>query len=334
MTVTRYPNPLILQRADPFITHPINGYYYFIASVPEYDRLELRAATSLEGLADAEPVVVWRKPESGPMSALIWAPEIHHIEGKWYIYFAAAPDITVIDTLFQHRMFALECADADPLHGKWVERGRIESHLDTFSLDATSFEHQGRRYYAWAQKDPATRGNSNIYLCEMEDALTLKGTPVMLTQPEFDWETRGFWVNEGPAVVVHGKRIFMTYSASATDANYCMGLLWADIDSDLLDAASWHKSPEPVFSTSDRNRQYGPGHNSFTTNAEGGDVLVYHARNYREIEGDPLYDHNRHTRILDLRWDEKGMPVFGEPPAENRDISSTFQTDAPGTVAG
>jgi GH43 family beta-xylosidase len=26
-------------------------------------------------------------------------------------------------------------------------------------------------------------------------------------------------------------------------------------------------------------------------------VLVYHARNYTEIEGDPLYDPNRHTRL-------------------------------------
>jgi GH43 family beta-xylosidase len=34
-------------------------------------------------------VVVWRKPDSGPMSQLIWAPELHEIDGKWYIYFAA-----------------------------------------------------------------------------------------------------------------------------------------------------------------------------------------------------------------------------------------------------
>ncbi|MDV5138842.1 family 43 glycosylhydrolase [Chimaeribacter arupi] len=318
MTVTRYPNPLITQRADPFIYRHDDGHYYFIASVPEYDRLELRRAPSLEALATAEPYIVWRKPENGPMSALIWAPELHRVDGKWIIYFAAAPSKTIVDGLFQHRMYALECAEDDPLRGRWIERGRIYTQFDSFSLDATTFEHQGKRYYLWAQKDPAIRGNSNLYLCEMENAWRLKGTPVMLSKPELEWETRGFWVNEGPAVIVHGERIFISYSASATDENYCIGLLWADIHSNLMNPASWQKSPTPVFTTSWENRQFGPGHNSFTVNAQGGDVLVYHARNYTEIEGDPLYDPNRHTRIKDLEWDKQGMPVFGVPPADNR----------------
>ncbi|MEX9160083.1 family 43 glycosylhydrolase, partial [Salmonella enterica] len=58
------------------------------------------------------------------------------------------------------------------------------------------------------------------------------------------------------------------------------------------------------------------GHNSFTQTPEGEDVLVYHARNYTEIEGDPLYDPNRHTRLKRVRWDENGMPDFGVPPAD------------------
>lgn len=46
------------------------------------------------------------------------------------------------------------------------------------------------------------------------------------------------------------------------------------------------------------NGQYGPGHNSFTISEDGSqDILVYHARSYREIVGDPLYDPNRHTRV-------------------------------------
>ena len=32
------------------------------------------------------------------------------------------------------------------------------------------------------------------------------------------------------------------------------------------------------------------------------DVLVYHARDYRDITGDPLYDPNRHTRVQRLYW--------------------------------
>ncbi|CAI1026816.1 Alpha-N-arabinofuranosidase 2 precursor [Serratia quinivorans] len=313
-----YPNPLIEQRADPFILRHSDGYYYFTASVPEYDRLELRRARSLSELAQASPTVVWQKPQQGPMSHLIWAPELHFINGKWYLYFAAAHSPEIAGGLFQHRMFALECSAANPLTGDWVEKGRIYTHIDSFSLDATHFEHRGQHYYLWAQKDPAIPGNSNLYLAEMEDPWTLKGRPVMLSQPELPWETVGFSVNEGPAVITHGQRIFISYSASATDENYCLGLLWADIDSDITDAAQWHKLDQPVFRTSVKNRQFGPGHNSFTLDEQGRDILVYHARNYTEIEGDPLYDPNRHTRVKPLEWDEEGMPVLGEPPADNR----------------
>ncbi len=122
--MNNWPNPFIEQRADPFILRHLS-HYYFIASVPEYDRLEIRRAVTLEGLRDAEPVVVWRAPQSGPMSQLIWAPELHEIDGKWYIYFAATHthDLDALG-MFQHRMFVLECADSDPLTGRWQEKAR------------------------------------------------------------------------------------------------------------------------------------------------------------------------------------------------------------------
>ena len=95
-----------------------------------------------------------------------------------------------------------------------------------------------------------------------------------------------------------------------------MGLLWIDKDAEMTDTENWHKSPTPVFTTSNENRQYGPGHNSFTQTPDGEDVLVYHARNYTEIEGDPLYDPNRHTRLKTVCWQDNGMPDFGIPPAD------------------
>ncbi|MBN0712478.1 family 43 glycosylhydrolase, partial [Pseudomonas aeruginosa] len=122
----------------------------------------------------------------------------------------------------------------------------------------------GKRWYLWAQKSPHIEGNSNLYLAEMANPWTLKGEPVMLSKPEFDWECRGFKVNEGPAVLMHGDKLFISYSASATDENYCMGLLWIDRQADPLQPANWHKAPKPVFRTSYENRQFGPGHNSFT----------------------------------------------------------------------
>ncbi|MCU5771455.1 family 43 glycosylhydrolase [Erwiniaceae bacterium BAC15a-03b] len=310
-----WPNPFIEQRADPFILRH-KDHYYFIASVPEYDRLEIRRADTLNGLREASAVVVWRKPDSGPMSELIWAPELHYIEGRWMIYFAAAPSRAIKDGLFQHRMFALECTDSDPLSGNWQQRGQIRTPIDSFALDATVFQHQGKNWYLWAQKDPLIPGNSNLYLAELENPWTLKNPPVMLSRPQYQWECAGFSVNEGPAAIRHGNKLFISYSASATDENYCMGLLWIDAGADPLRPANWSKSARPVFTTHWLHRQYGPGHNSFTTAENGEDVLVYHARNYTEIEGDPLWDPNRHTRIKSFSWDADGMPNFGVPPAE------------------
>jgi GH43 family beta-xylosidase len=74
-------------------------------------------------------------------------------------------------------------------------------------------------------------------------------------------------------------KIYLTYSASATDHNYCLGLLTADANADLLDADSWTKSKESVLQSSPDNNVYGPGHNSFTTTPDGSKVInVYQAR--------------------------------------------------------
>ncbi|WP_026674030.1 glycoside hydrolase family 43 protein [Alkalihalobacterium bogoriense] len=314
-----YVNPIIEQRADPWVYKHTDDFYYFTASVPEYDRIEVRRSKTIQGLAEAEAVVVWRKYEIGPLSANIWAPEIHYIEGKWYIYFAAARTTETNDGLFDHRMFVLENESENPLEGNWIEKGQIKTKWESFALDATHFEHYGVHYLVWPQKDPDIVGNSNLYIAEMENPWTIKGEPVMITTPEYEWEKIGFLVNEGPAVLKRNGKIFITFSASATDFNYCMGILTAEDTSDLLDPKSWVKHPEPVFKTNEETGQYGPGHNSFTVSEDGTqDVIVYHARNYKEIEGDPLYDPNRHTRAQVFTWDDNGMPNFGVPVPDGK----------------
>lgn len=303
-------NPLIEQRADPWCIRHTDGNYYFTATVPEYDRIELRYAPTIAGLHEAVPKVIWRKHDKGPMSYHIWAPEIHHINGKWYVYFAAgrAEDIWAI------RMYVLECAAPDPLTGKWTEKGQLKTRWESFSLDATTFEHDGTRYLVWAQKDPKIRGNTNLYIARMTSPWSITGRQVMITKPEYDWERIGFWVNEGPAILIRNGRIFISYSASATDHNYCMGLLATDVTANLLDPKSWQKSPVPVFKSCASNSQYGPGHNSFTVAPDGKtDLIFYHARNYKEIQGDPLQNPDRHTRVQKLNWKQDGTPDFSEP---------------------
>ncbi|MHB0777060.1 glycoside hydrolase family 43 protein [Halomonas sp. WWR20] len=305
---------LIEQRADPFIHKHDDGCYYFTASVPAYDRIELRRASTIEGLADAEAITAWRKPDTGPLGELIWAPEIHFHQGTWYVYFAAAPTREIKDGLFQHRMYCISTSSENPLEGHWGEPVQIETGIDSFCLDATTFEHHGTLYYVWAQKDPDVPGNSNLYIAAMEDPTRISGKPVRLSVPEHDWENRGFKVNEGPALIARKGRVWLSYSASATDENYCVGLLHADEDADLLNPSNWSKHPSPVFRSNYDKGVYGPGHNSFTVSEDGNtDLLVYHARTYREIQGDPLWDPNRHTFIKPITWRADGFPDFGEP---------------------
>jgi GH43 family beta-xylosidase len=307
-------NLIIAQRADPWVYKHTDGYYYFTASVPEYNGIEVRRSKTIKGIAKAEPVVVWKKHETGPMSSLIWAPEIHYINGSWYVYFAAAPSKEIIDGLFQHRMFVIENKSPNPLEGNWEEKGQIKTDWDSFALDATSFEHKGQQFLVWAQKDPNIKGNSNLYIAPLENPWTIKGPQEMIAKPEYDWETIGFWVNEGPAVLKRNGKIFISFSGSATDENYAMGLLTADENSDVMDPNSWCKSKEPVFKTCYESGQYGPGHNSFTVSDDGSqDTLVYHVRNYTEIVGDPLYDPNRHTCAKEFTWNPDGTPNFGFP---------------------
>ncbi len=305
-----YSNPIIEQRADPWVYKHTDGFYYFTASVPEYDRIELRRSDTIQGLGAAEPVAVWRKHDSGPMSANVWAPEIHYIGGKWYIYFAAGR----ADSIFDIHMYVLENDCANPLEGEWTERGQIKTDWESFSLDATTFEHRGIRYLVWAQNDPNIPGNTNLYMAKLVNPWTIESPQIMISKPEHPWECIGFLVNEGAAFLAHGDRVFLSYSGSATNHHYCMGLLTAAADADLLDPASWSKSGQPVFASSVQNSQFGPGHNSFTMSEDGRDVvMVYHARNYQSIEGDPLFDPNRHTRAQRIAWHEDGTPDFGVP---------------------
>ena len=307
---TKIVNPLIEQRADPWMYKHTDGFYYFIATVPAFDLIELRRSKTIAGLANAKPKVIWRKHDEGLMSRNIWAPEIHYVNGKWYVYFAAGE----LNKGGSIRMFALENAAPNPLNKGWVEKGEIKTKFDTFSLDATSFEHKGKRYLVWAQTDPEFGPNTSLFIAEMDTPWSIKQPQVNITDPVYLWETVGYRVNEGAAVIKRNGKIFISYSASATDHNYCMGLLAAEENADLLNRDSWWKSPVPVFMSSPPNSQYGPGHNSFTVADDGKtDLLVYHARNYQAIEGNPLNNGDRHTRVQQLYWRADGFPDFREP---------------------
>ena len=306
-------NPLIPQRADPHVNLHSDGYYYLVATVPEYDRIEMRRARTIGGLTTAEARTVWHRPSEGPMSGVVWAPEIHYIDGCWYLYFSGATAGVPGNSI---RLYVLKNEAANPMTGEWTPLGRIVTQWDTFTLDPTTFEHNGVRYLVWTQVDPDRKG-TNIYIAKMDTPASIVGTPTVLTCPEYPWEQHIYWVDEAPAVLIRNGKVFLTFSASATDHNYCIGMLTARADADLLDSDSWSKSPEPVLKSNAETSQYGPGHNCFTTTPDGKyDILVYHSRSYKEIPGEALANPDRGTRAQVIRWNPDGTPDFGIPVAD------------------
>ena len=313
-TLDQWVNPLVVNRADPYIMRHQDGYYYFTATVPEYDRIELRRSKTISGIKEAEAVTIWVQHDEGEMVNHIWAPEIHFVEEKWYIYFAAAHS----EDQWRIRMYVLETDAENPMTGVWTEKGQIKTLWESFSLDATTFSYKGMRYLVWAQNDPDMGGNTNLYIDEMVNPWTLAGKQRLLTKPDLAWERIGYKVNEGPAILqimdkVTGQcHIYMTYSVSATDFNYCMGLLKLVPGADPLQSANWEKASLPIFKTCEETGVYGPGHNSFTQTEDGRILMVYHARQYKYIEGEPLDDPNRHTRVQPIDVKD-GELVFGTP---------------------
>ena len=331
-----YAAPLVSHRADPYIYKHTNGKYYFMASHTDaghnldgkyqYLYLILRCADTLEDLTDnsgryEEKIIYERKPiNNGTMSPHLWAPEIHYIQGGWFIYYTT----TISDeSSWRIRPHCLACTGQDPMKDAWIEKGPIKTTVEgdiaftDFSLDHTHFHHNGEDYFLWAQK---TNNISDIFIAKLSNPWTICTPSVKLTTPEYNWEQHGFPVNEGPAVIKHGSKIFLTFSASGTDALYCVGLLYTDESSDLLNADSWTKLPYPIFQSSPVTGYYGLGHNSFTKSTDDSeDLIIYHGRQEERYLGEkdyqPLYDAGRNAYVGKVFWGVDGMPSFSVPGA-------------------
>ena len=252
-------SPLIEERADPCITYDEeNDRYLFTASYPVngkdgadgYDRLVIRVADTIEGLATAEEHVIWDESENEGFGQFIWAPELHKIGGDWYFLSTAAQVET--GNSFDLRPFLMKCEDPDHITDpdSWGEPQRLRLHdgdtsgLNAMSLDMTYFEAGGKAYYAWADFTRNTanpNGVSSIYIASVEpsDPTQLTSNCVVIAVPTYSWEQQRYTVNEGPSVIKNNDKIYMAFSASGTGAEYCVGLLTADENADLLDPDSW-----------------------------------------------------------------------------------------------
>lgn len=315
-----FTNPLLPAGADPWCIYE-NGYYYYTNTTGR--NITLWKTKNIAELATAEKKVVFKPPPNTMYSKSLWAPEIHLIDGDWYIYFAADSGQNK-----DHRMWVLQNTAKDPMTGTWKLKGKLNTPGDKWSIDGTVYRLHKQLYFLWSGWQGDANGQQDIYIAKMKNPWTIKGERVRLSSPTYEWEEHGDLknpndvkhvdVNEGPQLLRNKDKLFLIYSASGCWTDYySLGMLSTTVDSNLMDSLSWKKSASPVFKQSPENRVYGTGHNSFFKSPDGEeDWILYHANN-QPHQGCGKF---RSPRAQKFTWKADGTPDFGEPVKENQPL--------------
>ena len=299
-----------MQRDPWVVLH--NGYYYYCC-VNAGKEVFVAKTKELADLSKAEFVKVYTAPEEGMWSKELWAPELHIIDGKCYIYIAC--DDGNNDN---HRMYVLENFSDDP-QKEYVMHGKITDATDKWAIDGSVIHYNGKMYFVWSGWETDLNVMQHIYIAEMSDPYTICSDRVSITHPEYKWEKRGSTgnppnevtkdmphVNEGPVGLVHDGRLFVMFSASGCWTNdYCVGYTMLKEGGDPLKAEDWEKCKKPLLKKSFKIK--GPGHCSFTKIGDD-DYIVYHAFDKDAKCG----ERSVNVRCQKVFW-KNGKPYVGKP---------------------
>jgi GH43 family beta-xylosidase len=301
-----FQNPIAIG-ADPWVTRH-GEYYYWCLSEADLGVAVYRSR-SLTTLG--EKFVVWRAPKRGAYSSQVWAPELHRLDDRWYIYVAASNGRNET-----HRMIALESAGDDPTL-PFTFKAELYTgdefatrRKNRWAIDGTVLEHRGKRYFLWSGWADH-RDDQSLYIAPMTNPWSLSAARVRLcANDDYTWErvsesTAERGLNEGPQILQRNGRVFVVYSCSGSwEPSYKLGMLELALDGDPLNPAAWHKQREPVFSPTAAT--CGVGHCSFTTSPDGAeDWIVFHAK------VSALHGWDRRIRAQPFSWNDSHRPVFG-----------------------
>ncbi len=308
-----FTNPLLPSGADPWSIYH-GGFYYYTHTLG--DSIVIWKTKDLALLKSAEQKTIFIPPPNTFYSKQLWAPEIHFINNKWYVYFAGDDGNNN-----NHRLYVLENESADPLSGNWNFKGKVSDPSDKWAIDGSVFTFRKKLYMVWSGWEGDNNGQQDIYIAKMKNPWTIEGERVRISSAVYDWERHGDLndpnnpphvnVNEGPQILKHKRKFYLIYSASGCwTENYSLGMLTFTGKKNLLDSSRWLKSPQPVFDQSPENGVYAPGHNSFFKSPDGKeDWILYHA-NSAPAQGCGRF---RSPRAQRFTWNKKGIPYFGEP---------------------
>ncbi len=284
---------------DPFILREGDMYYYCYTA---YNELYIARFRNLADIEKAEVKKVYDKEKQGDLGSW-FAPELHKIGNRWYVY--AAPGCK--GNLGCHSMHVLRSKTED-IFGEYEFLGNMHGLENTWAIDGTVFTHEGKLYMAVSW--------NGITVVELSDPLTLTENRAVVCTPDREWERMMSPVTEGSFMLRKGKNLHMLYSASdCRSEHYCLALL-TFVGGDILDPKNWEKSEKPLFTLTDGI--YGPGHCSVTKTPDGRDILVYHARMYSCDNNAGELVNNWQRRCVyygNIDWVDD-YPVLGKPVHE------------------
>lgn len=307
-----FTNPLAAG-ADPWVVRQGDTYYY---AQSINNGVWISKSTSLTGVITAPPTKVWAPADTGWNRTNLWAPELHFVDGRWYIYYAAGaagPPFTS-----QHAG-VLQSADANAL-GAYTDKGMLYTgdSLGTatgnrWAIDLTTTQIGTQRYAIWSGwENNATTDKTpqQLYIARMDTPYSISSNRVLISAPTASWEI-GTELNleEGPEVIQNGASVFVIYSTRESWlVDYKLGQLRLAAGADPMTPSSWTKSAGPAFTGN--AGVYGVGHASFTTSPNGAENwIVYHSK----VSTTPGWDRN--VRMQKFTFGATGEPVFGDAVA-------------------
>ncbi|MDF1852435.1 MAG: sulfatase-like hydrolase/transferase [Verrucomicrobiales bacterium] len=305
----QFVNP-VAEGADPWVVRDPNADRYLWCFSEGNRAIAIHAGQRLTSLGEKH--IVWTAPDVGLVSQQVWAPELHFLDGKWHIYFAASDGKNE-----NHLAYALVSADADPL-GEYTLHGPLETGdrpgEPVWAIDMTVLEHEGKRYALWSGWDEPGSDRQYLYAAAMKSPTEVVPPRVRIcSNDDFPWEFtlnagKGRGLNEAPQVIKTDHSTFVTYSCGASwKPTYKLGRLELT-GRDPLDPLSWVKHKRPVFTSTDHT--FGVGHSCFVQSPDGSQLWhVYHAKRDREDGW------RRGIFVQPMDIGPKGFPRFFRPVA-------------------
>jgi GH43 family beta-xylosidase len=322
----QFVNP-IGEGADPWVVRDPNTDRYLWCLSDGNRAIAIHTSASLTSLGRKR--IVWRAPEQGPYSREVWAPELHYLDDRWFIYFAASDGNNK-----NHLAYVLRSKTQDPL-GEYELHGPLATGAgndgrspNIWAIDMTVLEHQGNRYAIWSGWDRPGSDQQFLYIAPMSSPTQLAGPRVQLCRhDDYLWERtepglehRG--LNEAPQVFQSGDHTCVVYSCGASWLpTYKLGRLDL-VGNEPLNPKSWKKKEEPIFQGTQST--YGVGHSCWVPSPDGQQWWhVFHAKR------DTHPGWRRAIFVQPLSIDSNGYPVLGKPVSPgtllNRPTGDTLQ---------